>query len=142
MKFLKTYKLFEAGEWPKDVDWQYVKDNPDDENEETGWISYLWKQLEYIQDELKKMNNSKKIKLEIIDIKGFDNYSGPYATVRIQNDIYKIWTTNFVEDSLFVENFPINSSEEDGFIGNYIEIANAISDYYDPLKRDTKKYNL
>ena len=45
MKYIKNYKLFETGEWSSDLDWQYTKDNPDDDCEEVNWIRSLEKDL-------------------------------------------------------------------------------------------------
>jgi len=127
MKYLNTfenYKLNETGEWSSYVDWEYVKSDPVsttwDENE-ISWIKYLDKQLNKIKSLLNNEND-----LDIIDIKGFDKYQGPYAKVEIKNRTYNIWTMEY--DELCIEDFEINNSNEnDGFKGNVFEIAEVIN---------------
>lgn len=86
----KIKKLNETGEWPKGLDWQYVKDTPDSgrEEEEYYWIKSLEEDLNLIKKRLKYKN----INFEIVDIRGFDKYQGPYADVIIENDRYEFWT--------------------------------------------------
>ena len=92
MKNLKTYEQFsenrlnETGEWNRNIDWQYVKDNPDANDECSEWIKSLETDLNDIKDMLNDSN-----RLEIINIKGFDMYQGPYASVKIDGKPYQIW---------------------------------------------------
>jgi len=106
MKYITKFKLFETGEWSSDVDWDYIKKNPDDKCAEAQMIKYLENQLDIISENL----IDPKI-LEIIDIRGFDLNFGPYAMVKIFNRNYKIWILDDNDNSLFIENFPINTNE-------------------------------
>lgn len=101
-----------------------MKENPDDDSEEAGMILYVEEQLE---DIIELLDNSNIF--EILDIRGFDLYSGAYAIVKIFNKTYEIWCLD--DYSLFIEDFPINNSEpgnKDGFVGNYYEIAELLND--------------
>ena len=101
MKYLKMFDNFsedikntqhinETGEWDRDIDWEYVKNNPDDEDEFASWIRALEQSINSINDLLDDSH-----KIEIIDIKGFDKYQGPYANVKIMDNYYTIITHGF-----------------------------------------------
>lgn len=129
----------ETGEWDRDVDWDYVKENPDDESEESLWMKLMWKELQEIEERTDSF--------EILDIKGFDTYQGPYAIVKIFNRKYEIW--NLQEDIYWIDDFPINNMDEDqrpGFSGNPFEIISMIHDIENSGGFDvyfsSKKYNL
>lgn len=145
MKYIKEYKLYEAGEWNRSIDWQYVKDNPDDDSEEVIYIKELDRKL---QDVIEQLDN--KSIFDIIDIIGFDMYSGPYALVNIFNKRYKIWLDE-VYGVLFIELFPIDTNQDTdrmpGFSGFEDEIADMLNDLNKvngdiELYKSTKKYNL
>lgn len=137
-------QIFETGEWNHNIDWEYVKNNPDDDSEEAGWIKGLEELLLVITDNL---NNSEIF--EIIDIKGFDMYQGPYAIVNIFNKRYQIWGTE--ENILWIKNFPIDntSSKESnpGFEGYPEEISDLLNEITDSggdieIYKKVKKYNI
>jgi hypothetical protein len=144
MKYLKTYNMIkETGEWSRDVDWQYVKDNPDDQSEESLWINLMWTKLDMVEGFFDYDENIFKI----IDIRGYDLYQGPYAIVKIFGINYKIW--NYEEDNFWIEDFPVSNTGEgmrDGFVGNNYEIENLLIDIKESGGIDTylssKKYNL
>ncbi len=139
MKHIKEFKLFETDEWSSDVNWNYVKNNPEDDSEESNWIKILADDLEYIQVQLE---NEEDIIFEINDIRGHDLYSGPYANVNINGKNYEIWTGD--EYPLYIMDFPINNSEEDEndvFKGDKNEVIQAIIDSK-PINMASKKYNL
>jgi len=149
MKYIKEFKLIkETGEWPRGVDLQHVLNNPDDDDEASMWITLLYDLVNMVKNGL----NNPSI-FEIIDIRGFDLYTGPYAIVKIFGKRYKIW--NNFEDELTIADFPINNMDKDlttldysegGFRGHADEIAgllNEIEEYGSiELYLDTKKYNL
>lgn len=134
LKRLKTFesfvqKLNETGEWASGLDWQYVKDHPEiaDRDDQAAWIKSLADSLEEVQNML-----GDNIKMEIEDIKGFDNYQGPYANININGKHFKVWTMEFHD--LWIEDFPIDNTSDDGnrpgFQGEPIDIAEAINDYF------------
>lgn len=142
MKYIKQFKLFETGEWDRDIDWDYVKENPDDDSQEAGWIKFLQEQLEYIIDDLEDPSI-----FEIIDIKGFDMYQGPYATVKIFKVNYTIWTLEY--NDLYIEDFFITNTEENenaGFKGRWSNISDMLNEIIEAggieVYLNTKKYNL
>jgi hypothetical protein len=149
MKHIKSYKIYESGEWSKNIDWNYVKENPDDDSDEVLLIKYLEERLYYISSMLDNDNI-----LEIIDIRGHDLYQGAYAMVNIFGKKYKIWNVGAVsggvEDTLYIEGFPINNMNEDsnpGFLGDTEEIYELLNDIYInegdiELYKTTKKYNI
>lgn len=139
MKYLKKFRLFEAGEWSRGIDWEYAKENPDDDSEEVMYINAMEKNLNTIKSIIENTEKLEKIKFEIIDIRGFDLYTGAYGTIKVNNKIWKIWNSDY--NSLWIEDFPINNSPPEnnpGFEGDVYEIAKVIIEYYDP----TKKYNI
>lgn len=145
MRYIKEYKLYETGEWNRHIDWKYVKDNPDDEREEVIYIKELNRKLEEI---IKYLDN--KSIFDIIDIRGFDMYSGPYALVNIFNKRYKIWLDE-VYGGLFIEDFSINTNTGTdripGFSGFEDEIADMLNELNKvngdiELYKNTQKYNI
>lgn len=126
MKYLKSYKTFETGEWSRDVDWDWVKENPEEamNDEEVSWILKLEETLEDVRELL---NN--KEDLIIKDIKGFDKYQGPYANVIIKGKNYTVWTTE--HNGIWIDNFPVDNTSDDdklpGFEGNVEQVAEAIN---------------
>ena len=141
---MKYIKLYETGEWCNYVDLDYVKKHPDDDSEEANWIKYLNNTLESIIEDLEDPNT-----FEIIDIKGFDTYQGPYAKVRIFDTKYSIWTIANDND-LWIENFPIDNTgsnnSKSGYQGTDFEIACLLNDINNSggidVYLNTKKYNL
>jgi len=130
-------KKFETGEWSRDVDWDFVKNNPDDDSEEANWIKNMQSKLEEIDSE----------HFEILDIRGFDLYSGPYAIVNILGAKFYVWEND--GDSFFIKHFPISNTDEgenDGFKGYPYEIESMINDIAEAGSLDiylnSKKYNL
>jgi len=129
MKHVKLFEEYnmvnETGEWSSGVDWDYVKENPDDDEECASWIRHLEKELLNIKELLNDEND-----LEIEDIEGFDMYQGPYAYVTIKGDRYKVWTIGEGEN-LWIENFIVDNTSGDGkragFEGSFDEIANEIN---------------
>lgn len=140
MKFLKKYKIFETGEWARDVDWQFVKDNPDDDSEEANYIKIMEKYLNEIKEQV---DNEDGIEFEIINIKGIDLYQGAVGSININKNIYKIF---FSEENLWIENFPIDNTSKNGelagFEGCIDEIVEAIIDHYKPINKELRKYNI
>jgi len=141
MKFLKTYKLFETGEWSKDIDWQFVKDNPDDDSEETSYIKQM---EEILRDIESQILDEGEIDFEIIDIKGYDLYQGPYGKIRINDDIWDIWSSEY---GYWIDDFPIDNCSKDGdkrpgFEGDVGSIVDAIIEQYKPINKELRKYNI
>jgi len=144
MKHIKNFKLFEAGEWACDVDWDYVKNNPDDDSEESGYIKAMENLLNEIIDFLDNKNVFK-----IVDIRGFDLYQGAYGIVKIFGRNYEIWGMDNYE--LWIEDFPIDNTSDDhnkpGFKGGTYEIYEMLNDINKNggdinLYKNSKKYNL
>jgi hypothetical protein len=110
---IKNFKevINETGEWE------------DSDEDSQNWIDYLKKNIE-------KLIELSEIDIELLDIKGFDKYQGPYANIKIDNDYYKIWTLPY--NLFFVENFPINNNKngEHGFKGRIEDMVEAINSYY------------
>jgi len=128
MKYIKKYKLFETGEWNSEVDWDYVKDNPDDNCQECDMIKRM---AEYMDEIISQLNNESIFNVE--DIRGFDMSQGVYARVKIFNKNYKIWVCDAQYDypDLFIENFPVDNSDEDqlaGYVGSTWFIAKLLND--------------
>lgn len=146
MKYLKKFnKLFETGEWNRNIDLNYVLENPDCDEEECGFIKYMYNKLYSIE----KYFSNKNI-FELIDIRGIDLYQGSYASVKIFGKNYQIY--NAEEAYMFwIENFPVDNSSQNGFNSGFMghegeisELINDIKDFGgDPEKfNDIKKYNL
>lgn len=131
-KNFKIKKINETGEWPKDLDWLYVKNHPEDEEQESNWIRRLADDLEYIIDEVQPIN------MEIVDIQGFDLYQGPYAIINIEGKQFKVWTTGYYE--LFIEDFPVDNTSEEGlnpgFQGEKEMVIDAIKMWVDDKKQN------
>ena len=141
---ITKFKLFETGEWSRDVNWQFVKDNPDNDSEEANWIRRFESKLETIINHIVNPDIFK-----IIDINGRDMYQGPYATVKIFNRIYKMWTTQ--DDDLWIENFPIDNTSEEGQVTGFegtpygiVRLLNDINNFGGNIElyKIGKKYNL
>jgi hypothetical protein len=135
-KFESFKKLNEAGEWGRHITWEYVKDNPDCDDDECQIIRSLEEDMENIKELL--TDDSTFI---LKDIRGFDMYQGAYANVEICGKRFKIWKNN--ENEFFIENFPINNTNADqspGFLGDIDDIVDAIDNFKIYVK--TKKYNL
>jgi len=113
-------KMNETGEWSRDMDLQAVKRMTDDEigrDDNASWIKSLYDTLMEIK--------SQGVDLEIDDIKGFDQYQGPYAIVDFKkHGKYKVWTAEY--DELFIENWPDGNNDR-GFVGTPDEIINKLS---------------
>lgn len=147
MKYIKEFKLFETGEWSKNVDWQFVKDNPDDDSDESSMIKSMEEKLNTIISEL----DNEDI-FTINDIRGLDLYQGAYANVTIFGKHYKIHEINedAPDSDLWIQNFPIDNTSQDdrlpGYKGSEYDIADLLNDINDAggieLYNTTKKYNL
>lgn len=147
MKYIKNFKLFETGEWPKGIDWQFVKDNPDDDSDESEMIKSMEEKLNTIISEL----DNEDI-FTINDIRGFDLYQGAYASVTIFGRRFKIYEINedIPSGDLWIENFPIDNTSEDdklpGYQGSEYSIAKLLNDINASGGLDvydvSKKYNL
>jgi len=146
MKHLKTFKIYETGEWSRDVNWNYVKDNPDDDSEEASLIRYLEERLDYI---ISNLDNDTILKIK--DIRGHDLYQGAYAIVSIFGKTYKIWSmeSSGLEDELYIEGFPINNLDENsnpGYVGdteNIAELLNSINEVGGiEIYKTTNKFNI
>lgn len=126
VKTFENFKINETGEWARDVDWEFVKNNPDADDEFSSWI----RELEKLLNEVKQYLDDKS-RLEIIDIEGFDKYQGPYAQVEIDGKNYEVWTTD-EPYMLWIEDYPIDNTSEEGlragFKGEPIEIAQMLND--------------
>ena len=122
MEHIKPVKKNKSGKWNVYIDWDYVKAIPDSVNhyEQAAWLKYLSDSLYTIKSLL---NNDGD--LIINDIKGYDNYHGPYANVTIKGEEYKIWTVE-EENNFWIENYPISEGFNAGFKGTIEEIANVI----------------
>lgn len=81
-----------------------------------------------LQNSIKKLERVSK-DVELINTKATDRYKGPFATVKILGEDYKVWSET--NDRLFIEDFIIDNTDEDldieGFIGTIEEIADAIN---------------
>ncbi len=82
---------------------------------------------QYLRDLIKPIEDKIDF-FELIDIVGFDKYSGPYALVKILDKEYKIWTST--EDLLWIEDFPIDNTSKEGlnpgFLGTPQEIIDKL----------------
>ena len=145
---MKHLKIYESGELNRHINWKYVKDNPDDDSEESTLIYYLQESLTEIISQLYNDNI-----LKIDDIRGHDLYQGAYALVKIFGVRYTIWNTGAQsggsEDTLYIEGFPINNLDEDsnpGFIGVPNDIYDLLNCIYQvggiEIYKTTKKYNI
>ena len=146
MKYIKNYKLFETGEWSRGVNWQYTKDNPDDDCEEANWIRSLEKDLNEVIDFL----DDPKL-FQIIDIRGFDMYQGPYATVKILGRNYRVISVDYPDiPGLKIEDFPIDNCSEHGYNPGFMETEYEIAELLNGISRaggidmylTVQKYNI
>jgi len=147
MKYIKNFKLFETGEWAINVDWQFVKDNPDDDSDESSMIKNMEEKLNTIISEL----DNEDI-FTINDIIGLDLYQGAYANVTIFGRRYNIYEINddAPDNDLWIQNFPIDNTSEDdkqpGYQGSEYNIAKMLNEITAAggieLYNTTKKYNL
>jgi len=96
--------------------------------------------MRYIEN---AVNSEGDITFKLIDISAFDLYQGQYSTVEINEDKYDIWNS---EHNLWVANFPIDNTSElglnPGFEGDEDDIIEAIIEYYKPINKEIRKYNL
>jgi len=143
MKHIKSYKIYETGEWSKDIDWNYVKNNPDDDSDEASLIKDLQNKIEEVVSLLDNDNI-----VEIINIRGFDLSQGAYAIVRIFNKNYRI-SEIYSLDYLYIGKFPINNMDEDeipGYKGDVEEISDLLNDIYKSggieIYLSSKKFNI
>ncbi len=116
-------KMFGAGTLNETGEWS-------DDEEGSAWIESLRGELEMVQNML-----APGLYFIVKDIKGFDKYQGPYATIEINGDTYKVWTQE--NDELWIEDFPLDNTSSEGsrggFMGNSAEVADAISSQYSVL---------
>lgn len=118
-KLDKTFKLKlnETGEWSNDED------------------NITW--MDALKSDVKTIEQKTDGKLQLIDVKGFDKYQGPYAIVKINGRDYKIWTIGEGgENLLWIEDYPVdNTSSEDmnaGFMGNVNTIIDMLNNGTEP----------
>ena len=133
---MKIRKLNETGEWPLGVDWKYIKDHPEDNDQDVQWLKKLSDDCEFIKNKI-----SENIKFDTLNIRGFDTYQGPYANINIEGGNYKIWT---LESNLFIEDFPVDTPNLQGFKGNKNEVVDVINDFYKKNNNEElfiKKFN-
>lgn len=116
-------KMFGAGTLNETGEWS-------DDEEGNAWIEALRNELDLVQDML-----APGLYFIVKDVKGFDKYQGPYATIEINGDTYKVWTQE--NDELWIEDFPLDNTSSEGsrggFMGNSAEVADAISSQYSVL---------
>ena len=137
MKYIKSFrKINESGEWNFTFNWEYVKNNPDCNNDECQII----KQLEQVvKDIIELIPDPSKFILK--DIRGFDMYQGAYAIVEIYGKKYKFWRND--DNIYFIEDFPMSNTsknEKGGFLGNIYEISDIIENF--ETYKKVKKYNI
>lgn len=63
------------------------------------------------------------------DVRGFDNYQGPYGSVTIHGKIYKVWFAGDGGDRLYIEGYPVTNTSVDeipGFLGSPSEIIDML----------------
>ena len=106
-QLLKEYLLKETGEWV-------------DDDEGIAWKKHLRDLISPIEDKIDFF--------QLIDIKGFDKYHGPYAIVKILDKKYEICLST--EGLLWIKNFPIDNTSDDnnmpGFLGTPKEIIDKL----------------
>lgn len=116
-------KMFGAGTLNETGEWS-------DDEEGNAWIEALRNELDLVQDML-----APGLYFIVKNVKGFDKYQGPYATIEINEDTYKVWTQE--NDELWIENFPVDNTSHEGagkgFLGNAAAVADAINHYYSVL---------
>lgn len=135
MKYIRKQRLFETGEWCKDVDLEFVLNNSEVDDDCSNWIREFYDDLLWIKERIRPITN-----FEIIDIKGFDMYQGPYANVKVDDDNYTMWTIG-VED-IFIEDFVIDNSAPDqnrGFVGTKEDVLYTLKEIYEDVKKTHHK---
>jgi hypothetical protein len=124
---ISTDKLNETGEWPRDIDWDYVKDNPDDVDEYTSRIKGMADAMENLKDYLPD-----GFPFELKDVVGFDNYQGAYAIVVINGSTYSVWEASEegFGDIFWIDGYKMDNTSGEGkkagFQGTIDEIAEAL----------------
>lgn len=146
MKYIKTYKLYETSEWNKDIDWEYVKNNPaayDNNSDEVALIKDLHDKLD---DVISYLDNDEILKIE--DIRGEDFDYGAYAIVSIFGKTYTV-TEIYSENFLYIQGFPINNMNDNtnyGYKGDILEISELLNDIYltggIEIYQSIKKFNI
>jgi len=143
MKHIKSYKIYESSGWNKDINWKFVKENPDDKSDESSLIVALQERIEEV---ILKLDNDNILK--IIDINGDDLDYGAYAIVSIFDEKYEI-TEVYSEDKLFIDKFPINNMDENdapGYLGYPIDISDLLNLIYSfggmKIYQSSRKYNI
>lgn len=123
-KFDNFKMINETGEWDGPKNLEELQNMTDDEigrSDAASWMKGLLDKLEQVRD-IVGIDA-----FEIVDIKGFDMYQGPYASVKIKGTQYKVWTLD--NDKLFIEDYPVSNTgayENDGFQGWVEDIAAVI----------------
>jgi hypothetical protein len=117
-----NYLLKETGEW-------------DDSDEEM----IKWK--EYLKNEINKITNEFPDRVELISVKGFDKYQGPYANVKINDINYTIWTIGEM-GNLWIDGFPVDNTSDaganPGYMGNTGNIINMLKNRFSELNESLK----
>lgn len=110
----ESFMLNETGEW-------------EDDEEGIAWKQHLKNTMQKAID----MSGVKGIEIEFV--KGFDKYQGPYGMLKMPNGKrYKFWQSDYpgLEDGIWIENFPINNSSEEGmlpgFMGDVYSVSEAL----------------
>lgn len=114
-KYVKTFESFfankvnETGEWNSEIDYEFIKNNPEEasKDDQGAMMLAMQEEAQTLVDEL----NHLKIDAELKDIVGFDNYQGCYALVSIKGSEYKLWA---VEYDYWIEGFPLDNTGKDG----------------------------
>ena len=103
-------RLNETGEWIGDED-------------DIAWMDAL-------KSEIQKIESETNGKVELLDIRGFDKYQGPYAIVNINGRRYKIWTvgSEYSNDMLWIENYPVDNTSSENMNAGFMGTSDAIVD--------------
>lgn len=147
MKYIKTYKLYETREWNKDIDWEYVKNNPDAYYSSSFEVALIKDLNDKLDDLISLLHNDDILKIE--DIRGEDLDYGAYAIVNILGKTFTV-TEIYSENYLYIEGFPINNMDDNtnyGYKGSEEEIAELLNDLYLnggdlELSTTVKKFNI
>ena len=120
-------KYNETGEWNKYINLEYVENNPECNSDECEYIKSM---KDYIDNIIFLLDNKNCFKL--IDIIGFDMYTGPKVIVKIFDKQYNIWSNQNNPYSLYIENFPINNIntkyDSSGYVGDIEDISKLINE--------------
>lgn len=110
-------KIYETGEW-------------EDSEETRAWIQEM-------TDDMQKIVDQTSGKSKLINVKGFDMYQGPYATMKINGRKYKVWQAAATEDDFqdekhyWIEDYPVDNTKsentKDGFEGSVDELIMVIN---------------